>query len=200
MTELSGSFNARAAGAVPKSPAVPTLIMVVGLALTWVALPSTDSESIFDTAAIGVGVALLAATAVEAARGRSRVDPHRQFDALGVLRTDAARISLSAARCQQQRQHRCCDARHGDRSARLLRIGPGTPSGLDAIESRRAGRFQAGPSVRIVPVRIHRWISAHLHRSEFRPDRDDHADGSAEVHPIVGKGKAWRYIRACCTS
>jgi oligosaccharide repeat unit polymerase len=69
MTELSGSVNVGAAGAVPKSPAIPTLIMVVGLALTWVALPSTDSESIFDTAAIGVGVALLSATAVEAVAG-----------------------------------------------------------------------------------------------------------------------------------
>lgn len=69
MTELSGSFKAGAAGVVPQNPAVPTLIMVVGLALTWVALPSTDSESIFDTAAIGVGVALLAATAVEALAG-----------------------------------------------------------------------------------------------------------------------------------
>ena len=66
MTELSQSLSA---GAVPKSPAVPTLIMVVGLALTWGALPSSDAESIFDTAAIGVGVALLAATAVEAAAG-----------------------------------------------------------------------------------------------------------------------------------
>jgi oligosaccharide repeat unit polymerase len=69
MTELSGSFKAGAAGVVPQSPAVPTLIMVVGLALTWLALPSTDSESIFDTAAIGVGVALVAATAVEAGAG-----------------------------------------------------------------------------------------------------------------------------------
>jgi oligosaccharide repeat unit polymerase len=66
MTELSGSLSA---GAVPKSPAVPTLIMVVGLALTWVALPSTDSESIFGTAAIGVGIALASATAVEARSG-----------------------------------------------------------------------------------------------------------------------------------
>lgn len=66
MTELSESLSA---GAVPKSPAIPTLIMVVGLALTWVALPSTDAESIFDTAAIGVGMALSAATAVEAAAG-----------------------------------------------------------------------------------------------------------------------------------
>jgi len=69
MTELSGNLGAGAAGSVPKSPAVPTLIMVVGLALTWVALPATDPESIFDTAAIGVGVALVAATAVEAAAG-----------------------------------------------------------------------------------------------------------------------------------
>jgi hypothetical protein len=69
MTELSGSFNAHAAGGITRSAAVPTLIMVVGLAITWVALPSTDSESIFDTAAIGVGAALVSATAVEAVAG-----------------------------------------------------------------------------------------------------------------------------------
>lgn len=69
MTELSGNLQAQGAAAIPRSPAVPTLIMVVGLALTWMALPSTDAESIFDTAAIGVGIALLAATAVEAFAG-----------------------------------------------------------------------------------------------------------------------------------
>ncbi len=69
MTELSGSFNARAAGVIPRSSAVPTLIMVLGLAITWLALPSTDSESIFGTAAIGVGIALAGATAIEAFAG-----------------------------------------------------------------------------------------------------------------------------------
>ena len=69
MTEVSGSLNARAAGFIPRSPAIPTLIMVVGLAVTWLSLPSTDSESIFDTAAIGVGIALASATAVEAFAG-----------------------------------------------------------------------------------------------------------------------------------
>jgi len=39
MTELSQSLSA---GAVPKSPAVPTLIIVVGLALTWVARGLTE--------------------------------------------------------------------------------------------------------------------------------------------------------------
>lgn len=69
MTELSGNFGVQGAGAIPKNPAVPTLIMVVGLALTWLALPSTDSESVFDVAAIGVGGALLIATIVEASAG-----------------------------------------------------------------------------------------------------------------------------------
>jgi oligosaccharide repeat unit polymerase len=69
MTELSGNLDVRATGVIPRSPAVPTLIMIVGLAATWLALPSTDSESIFDTAAIGVGVALLGATVVEALSG-----------------------------------------------------------------------------------------------------------------------------------
>jgi oligosaccharide repeat unit polymerase len=40
-----------------------------GLAATWLALPSSDAESIFDTAAIGVGIALLSATAMEAFSG-----------------------------------------------------------------------------------------------------------------------------------
>lgn len=69
MTEVSGSLGTRAAAAIPRSSAVPTLIMVLGLAVTWLALPSTDPESIFGTAAIGVGVALAAATAIEASSG-----------------------------------------------------------------------------------------------------------------------------------
>jgi oligosaccharide repeat unit polymerase len=43
--------------------------MMLGVAATWLALPSTDPESIFDTAAIGVGIALLSATAMEALSG-----------------------------------------------------------------------------------------------------------------------------------
>lgn len=68
MTELSASLSARA-GATSQNPATPTVIMVAGLAVTWVVLPSTDPEAIFDTAAIGVGVALASATAVEAFAG-----------------------------------------------------------------------------------------------------------------------------------
>jgi oligosaccharide repeat unit polymerase len=48
---------------------MPSLIMVLGLAVTWLALPSNDAESIFDTAATGVGIALLSATAMEAFSG-----------------------------------------------------------------------------------------------------------------------------------
>ena len=69
MTEISGNLNARAAGAIPRSSAIPTLIMVIGLAVTWLALPSTDPESIFGAAAIGVGIALAGATAIEAYAG-----------------------------------------------------------------------------------------------------------------------------------
>ena len=54
---------------IPKNSVAPTLIMMLGLAATWLALPSTDPESIFDTAAIGVGIALLSATAMEAFSG-----------------------------------------------------------------------------------------------------------------------------------
>lgn len=69
MTELSENFHAQAASAIPRSPAVPTAIMVVGLMLTWMALPSDSSVSVFETAAIGVGASLLLATIVEAAAG-----------------------------------------------------------------------------------------------------------------------------------
>src|SRR5262245_23708699 len=69
MTELSGNLNARAAGSIPRNPAIPTLIMIVGLGVTWLVLPLTDPEAIFDTAAIGVGIALASATAVEAFSG-----------------------------------------------------------------------------------------------------------------------------------
>jgi oligosaccharide repeat unit polymerase len=43
--------------------------MMLGLAATWLSLPSNDAESIFDTAAIGVGIALLCGTAMEAFSG-----------------------------------------------------------------------------------------------------------------------------------
>jgi len=69
MTETSGNLNARAVVAIPQSSAIPTLIMVFGLAVTWLVLPSSDPESIFGTAAIGLGIALASATAIEAYAG-----------------------------------------------------------------------------------------------------------------------------------
>src|SRR5690349_21259197 len=54
---------------VPRNSSAPTFVMAVGLALTWLALPSTNAESVFDTAAIGVGIALLSATVLEAYSG-----------------------------------------------------------------------------------------------------------------------------------
>ena len=68
MTDISGALSARV-GPIPRNSRVPTLIMVLGLVLTWLSLPSNSAESIFDTAAIGVGIALLSATAVEAFSG-----------------------------------------------------------------------------------------------------------------------------------
>ncbi len=65
--EISGTSSARARSN-PNSSA-PTIIMMLGLAVTWLALPSNDAESVFDTAAIGVGIALLSATAMEAFSG-----------------------------------------------------------------------------------------------------------------------------------
>lgn len=41
MTKLSENLNAQAAGAIPLSPVVPNRIMVVEVALTWVALGLT---------------------------------------------------------------------------------------------------------------------------------------------------------------
>src|SRR5229473_7066581 len=67
MMEISGTSSARARSN-PNSSA-PTIIMMLGLAVTWLALPSNDAESVFDTAAIGVGIALLSATAMEAFSG-----------------------------------------------------------------------------------------------------------------------------------
>src|SRR3978361_1793493 len=69
MTELSGNLNVPGARAIPRNSAVPTLIMIVGLVVTWFALPSSNPESIFETAAVGVGIALLSATVVEALSG-----------------------------------------------------------------------------------------------------------------------------------
>ena len=65
---MSGTGSARARS-IPRNSGMPSLIMVLGLAVTWLALPSNDAESIFDTAAIGVGIALLSATAMEAFSG-----------------------------------------------------------------------------------------------------------------------------------
>jgi oligosaccharide repeat unit polymerase len=68
MTAMSGTVSA-GARPIPRNSGAPTLIMMLGLALTWLALPSNDAESIFDTAAIGVGITLLSATAMEAFSG-----------------------------------------------------------------------------------------------------------------------------------
>ena len=69
MTEISGRLNAGAARSIARNSNGPTLIMIFGLAATWLALPSDDADSIFNTAAIGVGIALLSATAMEAFSG-----------------------------------------------------------------------------------------------------------------------------------
>jgi oligosaccharide repeat unit polymerase len=69
MTEISGRLNAGAARSIGRNSNAPTLIMIFGLAATWLALPSDDAESIFNTAGIGVGIALLSATAMEAFSG-----------------------------------------------------------------------------------------------------------------------------------
>jgi oligosaccharide repeat unit polymerase len=69
MTEISGRLNAEAARSIARNSNAPTLIMIFGLAATWLALPSDDAESIFKTAAIGVGITLLIATAMEAFSG-----------------------------------------------------------------------------------------------------------------------------------
>ena len=68
MTEISGTGTAQAQ-LISTNTGAPTLIMIIGLAATWLALPSNDAELIFDTAAIGVGIALLIATALEAFSG-----------------------------------------------------------------------------------------------------------------------------------
>jgi oligosaccharide repeat unit polymerase len=68
MTEKPKTGSGRA-HSVSTHSAAPTLIMIVGLAATWLALPSNDAESIFDVAAVGVGIALLSATIVEAFSG-----------------------------------------------------------------------------------------------------------------------------------
>jgi oligosaccharide repeat unit polymerase len=69
MTEILGSYNAGAARRIARNSNAPTLIMIFGLAATWLVLPSDDAESIFKTAAIGVGIALLSATAMESFSG-----------------------------------------------------------------------------------------------------------------------------------
>ncbi|WP_128923987.1 O-antigen polymerase [Bradyrhizobium guangxiense] len=65
----SAPITAGAVQAGQKNANAPTLILVAGLAVTWLALPSEDAESLFKTAAIGVGLALALSTAMEAVQG-----------------------------------------------------------------------------------------------------------------------------------
>lgn len=67
MTSVPMTAGAMQAG--QRNSNAPTLILVAGLAVTWLALPSEDAESLFRTAAIGVGIALLLSTAMEALQG-----------------------------------------------------------------------------------------------------------------------------------
>lgn len=67
MTSVPMTAGAVQAG--QRNSNAPTLILVAGLAVTWLALPSEDAESLFRTAAIGVGIALLLSTAMEAVQG-----------------------------------------------------------------------------------------------------------------------------------
>lgn len=66
---MSETLSARASGSFARSSSGPTLIIVLGLAATWLILPSSDPESIFDTAGLGVGISLLIATGMEARAG-----------------------------------------------------------------------------------------------------------------------------------
>ncbi|WP_407185015.1 O-antigen polymerase [Bradyrhizobium centrosematis] len=65
----SAPITAGAVQAGQKNANAPTLILVAGLAVTWLVLPSEDAESLFKTAAIGVGLALALSTAMEAVQG-----------------------------------------------------------------------------------------------------------------------------------
>lgn len=69
MSGSSAHTNARLVEVAPRNSDAPTLILVAGLAVTWLALPSSDAETVFKTAAIGVGLALLIGTAMEALAG-----------------------------------------------------------------------------------------------------------------------------------
>lgn len=65
----SAQITVGAVQAGQRNSNAPTLILVAGLAVTWLALPSEDAESLFRTAAIGVGIALVLSTAMEALQG-----------------------------------------------------------------------------------------------------------------------------------
>lgn len=69
MSRSSAHISAELVKEAPRNSNAPTLILVAGLAVTWLALPSSEAETIFKTAAIGVGIALLASTVVEAVGG-----------------------------------------------------------------------------------------------------------------------------------
>ena len=165
--------------------------MVVGLALTWVALPSTDSESIFDTAAIGVGVALLAATAVEAAAG-----------VRALIRTDNLMLWVFYGLTLLEFLFPQPDV---NSSVSVDAATRGTGVVLLAFFGLVLGRHLV--STRSNPVAPVDFKPGHLfglflfafivgylhifHRSQFRPDRDDRRRWLGRDSPNRGEGESW---------
>ena len=179
---------------------MPTLIMVLGLAVTWLALPSTDAESIFDTAAIGVGIALVSATAVEAFSG-----------VRALIRTDNLMLwvlyglTLLEFLFPQPDVNSSVSVDAATRGTGVVLLGFfGLVVGRHLVSTRSNPiapvDFKPG---HLFGLFLFAFVVGYLHifhRSEFRSDRDDRADVAAQIFPILGEGKAWRYIQPCCMS
>ena len=80
-----------------RASAESTVIIIVGLALTAIALPSDGAVNVFSVAAIGVGLSLGLATGIEATAGVGSLIRVGYADALGSLWAYVFRVLISAA-------------------------------------------------------------------------------------------------------
>ena len=79
---------------------VSTSVILCGLALTSLILPSDGAGDVFTVGAFGVGLSLSLATLVEARGGRySQLDPSRYYNSLGAVRADIFGVPFPATRC-----------------------------------------------------------------------------------------------------
>ena len=160
--------------------------MMLGLAATWLALPSTDPESIFDTAAIGVGIALLSATAMEAFSG-----------VRALIRTDNLMLwvlyglTLLEFLFPQPDVNTAVSVEAATRGTGAVLLGFfGLVLGRHLIPKRPNSNlpveFGSGQLFALFILAFFIGYLHIFHRRQFRSPRDDQADVIAKVFSILG--------------